>query len=73
LILACGGYANGGYGKEDWKKVKEILSQYPSLLNEDLDEDGFTSLITASMYYSVPVVEYLLSCDGIEINKQTKV
>jgi hypothetical protein len=73
LIHACGGYANGVKGKEDLKKVKEILSQYPSLLNEGLDEYGYTSLIIASNCSSVSVVEYLLSCDGIEVNKQSKV
>jgi hypothetical protein len=73
LIHACGGYANGVNGKEDLAKVKEILSQYPSLLNEDLDEFGRTSLIIASVNKSVSVVEYLLSCDGIEVNKQSKV
>jgi hypothetical protein len=40
LSLACGydyDYDNDVEGKEDLKKVKELLSQYPSLLNESLD------------------------------------
>jgi hypothetical protein len=73
LRNACGGNANGVDGKEDLKKVKEILSQYRSLLNEDLDGYDNTSLIYASMSNSVSVVVYLLSCDGIKVNKQNKV
>jgi hypothetical protein len=73
LINACGGYTNDDKGKEDLKKVKVILSRYPSLLNEDLDGDGSTSLIIGSSRNSVSVVEYLLSCNGIEANKQDKV
>jgi glycine cleavage system H lipoate-binding protein len=73
LRAACGGYANGGYGKEDLNKVKKILSQHPSLLNEDLEGDGWTSLRIASYNNSDSVVEYLLSCDEMEVNKQDKV
>jgi hypothetical protein len=65
LRFACGGYVNGAYGKEDLKKVKEIISQYPSLLNEDLDGDGFTPLILASHYNCILIVEFLLSCDDM--------
>jgi hypothetical protein len=73
LIFACGGYVSSVKGKQELKKVKEILSQYPSLLNEDLNKVGNTSLTYASMENSVSVVEYLLSCDGIEVNKQNMV
>jgi ankyrin repeat protein len=68
LRLACGDIFNGNL-----KKVIEILSQFPSLLNEDLNEDGWTALMIASSWNSVSVVEYLLSCDSIEVNKRTKV
>jgi hypothetical protein len=73
LILACGGWVNGAKGKEDLKKVKEILSQYASLLNEELDGCGSTPLILASIYNCVSIVEFLLSFDDIEVNKGTKV
>jgi hypothetical protein len=43
LRLACGDVLNGNL-----KKVIEILSQFPSLLNEDLNEDGWTALMIAS-------------------------
>jgi ankyrin repeat protein len=73
-LLACDGCdSNSVKGKENLKKVKEIISQYPSLLNEDLNKLGQTALIIASKYNSVSIVEYLLSCDGIEVNKQSKV
>jgi hypothetical protein len=73
LRLACGEDVKGIKGKEDLQKVKEILSQYPSLLNEDLNGFGDTTLIYASLYNCVSVVEFLLSCDGIEVNKGTEV
>jgi hypothetical protein len=73
LKIACGGWVNGASGKEDLQKVKEIISQYPSLLNEDLDGNGYTPLIYASLYNCISVVEFLLSCDGIEVNKQNTV
>jgi hypothetical protein len=73
LSLACGDDVNDVKGKEDLKKVKEIISQYPSLLNEGLDGNGFTPLMTASGYNSVSIVEFLLSFDDIEVNKGTKV
>jgi hypothetical protein len=71
LISACGGYVNGVKGKEDLKKVKEILSRFPSLLNEKLDGDDYTPLIVASGCNSVSIVEFLLSSD-IEVNKGDK-
>jgi hypothetical protein len=73
LRLACGDCFNDVKGKEDLKKVKEIISQYPSLLNEDLNGNGWTPLITASCYNSVSIVEFLLSFDDIEVNKGAKV
>jgi hypothetical protein len=73
LILACGDDVNGVKGKEDLKKVKEIISQYPSLLNEDLDGDGYTPLVIASSNNYVSIVEFLLSFDDIEVNKRNKV
>jgi hypothetical protein len=53
--------------------VKEIISQYPSLLNEDLNGNGSTPLITASRNNSVSIVEFLLLRDDIEVNKGDKV
>jgi hypothetical protein len=44
LLLACG-YENH---VEDLKKVKEILSQHPSLLNESSDQYDNTPLQIAS-------------------------
>jgi ankyrin repeat protein len=74
LSLACG-YDNDNLviGKEDLKKVGEILSRYPSLLNESLDIYGYTPLIVASYWNSRSVVEFLLSCDEINVNQQDKV
>jgi hypothetical protein len=74
-MLACGGADcdNGRKGIENLKRVKEILSQNPSFLNKSLDEYDFTPLITASCSNCISVVEYLLSCEGVKVNKQTKV
>jgi hypothetical protein len=70
LSLACGVMVND---VEGIKKVKEIISQYPSVLNEDLDGNGNTPLIIASVYYCVSTVEFLLLCDDIEVNKGNEV
>jgi hypothetical protein len=72
-MLACGEKVNGIKGKEDFKKVKGILSQFPFLLNESLDEYGSTPLIIASRKCSVSIVEFLLSCDRTDVNKQKSV
>jgi hypothetical protein len=54
-------------GKKDLSKVKEIISQYPSLLNENFEKgDCDTPLIVASCSNAVSIVEFLLSCNGIE-------
>jgi hypothetical protein len=72
LFSAVGGYRNGVEGKEDLKKVKEILSQYPSLLNEGFGTDaGYSPLMIASARNFESIVEYLLSLDGTEVNKQS--
>jgi hypothetical protein len=69
-MVACGGDPdNGVEGEEDLQRVKEIISQSPSLLNEDLNRYGHT----ACYANCISVVEFLLSCDGIELNKQYKV
>jgi hypothetical protein len=73
LKLACGGTVKGVKGKEDLRKVKEIISQYPSLVNEGLDECSNTPLITVAVYNSVSVAEFLLLRDDIEVNKRNKV
>jgi ankyrin repeat protein len=73
LRLACGDDVNDVKGKVDLKKVKEVLSQYPSLLNEDLNGNGYTPLIYASLHNCISIVEFLLSCDDIEVNKGNKV
>jgi hypothetical protein len=73
LINACGGstFDSGAKVNIDLKKVKEIIFQYPSLLNDGLF--GYTSLMISSLHNSLSVVEFLLSCDGIEVNKQNGV
>jgi hypothetical protein len=74
LSLACGwDYENAVIGKGDLKKVKEVLFRYRSLLNESLNQFENTPLMIASGSNVVFVVEYLLACDGIEVNKQDKV
>jgi hypothetical protein len=75
LLVGCGGYDydNDVEGKEDLNKVKEILSQHPSLLYERLDKFENTPLIFASLYDSLAFIEFLLSCDGIEVNQQDMV
>jgi hypothetical protein len=55
------------------RKVKEFLSEYHSLINDDLTGYDLTSLMIASHYKCVSVVDFLLSCDGTEVNKQDKV
>jgi hypothetical protein len=73
-MVACGGDPdNGVEGEEDSQRVKEIISQSPSLLNEDLNGYGYTPLATACYANCISIVEFLLSCDGIEVNKQYKV
>jgi hypothetical protein len=69
LKIACGDWVNNAPGKENLKKVKEIISQYPSLLNEDLNARGNTPLIFASEHNCVSIVEFLLLCDDIKVNK----
>jgi hypothetical protein len=71
--LACGEKINGAKGKVDLQKVKEIISQYPSLLNQALNVNGDTPLMTASYNNYVSMVEFLLLCDGIEVNKRNRV
>jgi hypothetical protein len=73
LRLACGGTVDGVKGKEDLKKVKEILSQHHSLLNEDLEAAGWTPLKFASYINCVSIVEFLVSFDDIEVNKVDQV
>jgi ankyrin repeat protein len=68
MISACGGAVDSVEGKEDLRIVKKLLSLYPSLLNEDLDGDGFTPLIMATMCNSTRVVEFLLSLEETEVN-----
>jgi ankyrin repeat protein len=69
MINACGGMVGEVAGKEDLKKVKKLLSQYPFLLNEDIDGAGFTPLMMASMCNSLSVINYLLSLKHIQLNK----
>jgi phosphatidylglycerophosphate synthase len=59
-----------GKGKSGLKKVKDILSKNPSLLNDGLDTEGGTALMFATVRNSVLLVEFLLSCDGIDVNEQ---
>jgi hypothetical protein len=74
LSLACGyDCDNKVPGETDVKKVKEILSRNPALLNRSLDRYDNTLLIIASRYNSVSVVEFLLQRDAIEVNKQNRV
>jgi ankyrin repeat protein len=73
LRLACGDDVNDVKGKEDLKKVKQIISQYPSLLNEAIDLNGKTPLILASYWNYASIVEFLLSCDDLDVNKRDRV
>jgi ankyrin repeat protein len=55
------------------EKVKSILSENPSLLNEGLDEDGWTALYIASYNNHSSIVSFLLEQEDIDVNKTNKV
>jgi ankyrin repeat protein len=57
----------------DLEEVKDILSKDSSLLNEGLDEDGWTALYLASSYNHSLIVSFLLKLDNIDVNKADKV
>jgi ankyrin repeat protein len=59
--------------KDDLEKVKSILSENPSLLNEGLNEDGWTALFTASYRNHSSIVFFLLEQENIDVNKTNKV
>jgi ankyrin repeat protein len=59
--------------KGDLEKVKSILSENPSLLNEGLDEEGSTALYTASDNNRSSIVSFLLQQENIDVNKTKKV
>jgi ankyrin repeat protein len=59
--------------KGDLDKVKNILSENPSLLNEGLNEDGETALTCASQYNRPSIVSFLLKQKNIDVNKTDKV
>jgi ankyrin repeat protein len=53
--------------------VKSILSENPSLLNEELDENGWTALFIACNYNHSSIVSYLLKEESVDVNKGNKV
>jgi ankyrin repeat protein len=57
----------------DLEKVKSILSENPSFLNEGLDEFGYTALYLASEYNHSSIVSFLLEQENIDVNKANKV
>jgi ankyrin repeat protein len=57
----------------DLVKVKSILSENPFLLNEGLDEFGYTTLFTASDNNHSWIVSFLLEQENIDVNKTDKV
>jgi ankyrin repeat protein len=59
--------------KGDSEKVQFILSENPFLLNEELNEDGNTSLLTVSYYNHSSIVPFLLEQKDIDVNKTNKV
>jgi hypothetical protein len=70
LYDACGHLYNT---KDDLEKVKSILSDNPSLINEGLDEDGRTVLYFSSCNNRPLVVSYLLEQQNIDVNETNKV
>jgi ankyrin repeat protein len=60
--------------KDDLEKVKMILLENPSLLNEGLDDNGKTALSTASSFIaSSSVVSFLLEQENVDVNKADEV
>jgi ankyrin repeat protein len=59
--------------KGDLEKVKSILSENTSLLNEGLGDDGTTALYTVSFKNHPSIVSYLLEEGGVDVNKANKV
>lgn len=57
----------------DVVRVKSILNEYPSLLNEELNSFGMTILLRAALSGFSDVVKYLLTLPKIQINKTDKV
>jgi ankyrin repeat protein len=64
---------NDACEKGDLEKVKIILLNNPSLLNEGLNEYGFTALLLACCYNDSSIVSYLLEQEDIDVNKSNKV
>jgi ankyrin repeat protein len=59
--------------KGDLEKVKSSLLNNPSLLNEELNEDGETALYKACLYNHLSIVSYLLEQEAVDVNKSIKV
>jgi ankyrin repeat protein len=59
--------------KGDLEKVKSVLSENSSLLNEGLNEHGNTALCLASDYTHSSIVSFLLEQENIDVNKTNKV
>jgi hypothetical protein len=59
--------------KGDLEKVKSILLNNPSLLNEELNEHRERALYVACYYNQSSVVSYLLELEAIDVNKSNKV
>jgi ankyrin repeat protein len=53
----------------DLEKVKDILSEDSSLLNEGLNKNGRTCLFIASYWNHAVIVSFLLELDKIDVNK----
>jgi ankyrin repeat protein len=59
--------------RRESEKVKSILINNPSLLNEELNESDWTALYLACYYNDSSIVSYLLEQQAIDVNKSDKV
>jgi hypothetical protein len=61
----------------DLQKVKNILSEDPSLLNEGLDSEtggsSYTALLTSLFWPQLAIISYLLEQENIDVNKSSNV
>jgi ankyrin repeat protein len=73
FLFGCLEELNDACWKGELEKVKSILSENPSLLNEELYEDGRTALYTTSYHNHYPIVSFLLEQKDIDVNKTNEV
>jgi hypothetical protein len=57
----------------DVNRVTQILQEYPSLLNDELNSFGMTILLRCSLSGFSDVVNYLLTFPNLQVNKSDKV